>query len=81
MLQILGYVVQGLLCLVYMPLCFQLARYTAEAAARVYYDLTKDIDAGEVPDIAHAKVPAVATLFYNLPVRQRFTLEGFGHVL
>ena len=69
MLQILGYFVQGLICLIYMPLCFQLARFTAEAASRVYADLTKDIDAGEVPDIAHADVPAVATLFYNLPVR------------
>lgn len=69
MLQILGYLVQGLICLIYMPLCFQLARFTAEAASRVYADLTKDIDAGEVPDIAHADVPAVSTLFYNLPVR------------
>ena len=69
MLQTLAYFVQGLICLVYMPLCFQLARFTAEAASRVYADLTKDIDAGEVPDIAHADVPAVSTLFYNLPVR------------
>lgn len=69
MLQILAYFVQGLICLIYMPLCFQLARFTAEAASRVYADLTKDIDAGEVPDIAHAEVPAVSTLFYNLPVR------------
>lgn len=67
-LQVVGYFVQGLLCLIYMPLCFQLARYTSEAASRVYADLTKDIDAGEVPDIAHAPVPAVSTVFYNLPV-------------
>ncbi|KAL3150258.1 hypothetical protein ABBQ32_000110 [Trebouxia sp. C0010 RCD-2024] len=65
--QIVGYFAQGLLCLIYMPLCFQLARYTSEAASRVYADLTKDIDAGEVPDIAHAPVPAVSTVFYNLP--------------
>lgn len=70
-LQIVGYFAQGLLCLIYMPLCFQLARYTSEAASRVYADLTKDIDAGEVPDIAHAPVPAVSTVFYNLPVRKR----------
>lgn len=69
MLQILSYFIQGFICLIYMPLCFQLARFTAEAASRVYADLTQDIDAGEVPDIAHADVPAVSTLFYNLPVR------------
>lgn len=68
-LQIVGYFAQGLLCLIYMPLCFQLARYTSEAASRVYADLTKDIDAGEVPDISSHPVPAVSTVFYNLPVR------------
>ena len=67
-MQILGYFVQGLICLVYMPLCFQLARFTAEAAARVYLDLGKDIDAGQVPDIASAKVPPATRLFYMLPV-------------
>lgn len=68
LLQILAYFVQGLICVVYMPLCFQLARYTSEAASRVYADLAKDIDAGEVPDIAHASVPPATKLFYNLPV-------------
>lgn len=67
--QILGYFLQGLLCVVYMPLCFQLARFTSEAASRVYHDLGKDILAGEVPDIAHAKVPPATQLFYSLPVR------------
>ncbi len=68
MLQILGYFAQGLICLVYMPLCFQLARFTAEAASRVYADLAKDIDANQVPDIANAKVPAATRMFYSLPV-------------
>lgn len=68
LLQILGYFIQGLICVVYMPLCFQLARFTSEAASRVYADLGKDIDAGKVPDIAHAIVPPATKLFYNLPV-------------
>ena len=68
LLQLVGYFAQGLICLVYMPLCFQLARFTAEAASRVYADLAKDITAGHVPDIANANVPAVARLFYCLPV-------------
>lgn len=54
--------------MVYMPLCFQLARFTAEAAARVYFDLGKDIDAGQVPDIASAAVPPATRLYYLLPV-------------
>lgn len=68
LLQIAGYFVQGLICLAYMPLCFQLARFTAEAASRVYCDLAKDIAAGQVPDIAKANVPAVTRMFYSLPV-------------
>lgn len=68
LLQIAGYLVQGLICLVYMPLCFQLARFTAEAASRVYCDLAQDIAAGQVPDIANANVPAVTRMFYSLPV-------------
>ena len=68
LLQIAGYFVQGLICLVYMPLCFQLARFTAEAASQVYCDLAKDIAAGQVPDIANASVPAVTRMFYSLPV-------------
>ena len=68
LLQIAGYFVQGLICLVYMPLCFQLARFTSEAASRVYCDLAKDIAAGQVPDIADANVPAVTRMFYSLPV-------------
>ena len=65
-MQILGYFLQGLICLVYMPLCFQLSRFTDEAASRIYADLGKDIDAGEVPEIASAKVPAGTRLFYVL---------------
>lgn len=65
--QIAGYFVQGLICLVYMPLCFQLARFTAEAASRVYCDLAQDIAAAQVPDIANASVPAVTRMFYSLP--------------
>jgi len=68
LLQIAGYFVQGLICLVYMPLCFQLARFTAEAASRVYCDLAQDIAAAQVPDIANANVPAVTRMFYSLPV-------------
>ena len=68
LLQIAGYFVQGLICLVYMPLCFQLARFTAEAASRVYCDLAQDIAAAQVPDIANASVPAVTRMFYSLPV-------------
>ncbi len=64
LLQIAGYFVQGLICLVYMPLCFQLARFTAEAASRVYCDLAQDIAAAQVPDIANANVPAVTRMFY-----------------
>ena len=67
-MQIVGFFLQGLICLVYMPLCFQLSRYTNEAASRVYADLSKDIDAGEVPEIASATVPAGTRLFYALPV-------------
>ena len=70
LLQIAGYFVQGLICLVYMPLCFQLARFTAEAASRVYCDLAQDIAAAQVPDIANANVPAVTRMFYSLPVRK-----------
>ena len=75
-MQIIGYFAQGLICLVYMPLCFQIARFIDEAAARVYDDLAKDIDAGLVPEIASAKVPAVARLFYILPVRPSFQLHS-----
>ena len=60
---------QGLICVAYMPLCFQLARFTAEAASRVYADLGKDIDAGEVPDIASFPPAPATRLFYSLPVR------------
>lgn len=67
-LQLLALLPSALLCLVYMPLCFQLSRFTDEAASRVYADLGRDIDNGEVPDIASAKVPAVTQLFYVLPV-------------
>ena len=76
-MQILGYIAQGLICLVYMPLCFQIARFIDEAAARVYYDLAKDIDAGLVPEIASAKVPAATRLFYVLPVKLCFFLPSF----
>ena len=64
----MGYFVQASICLLYMPLCFELARFLAEAASRVYADVGKDIDSHQVPDIANAKVPAVAKLFYSLPV-------------
>ena len=74
LLQIAGYFVQGLICLVYMPLCFQLARFTAEAASQVYCDLAKDIAAGQVPDIADANVPAVTRMFYSLPVSKQHML-------
>ena len=63
-----GYLAQGLICLFYMPLCFQLARYTSEAASRVYADVIKDIDAKQIPDIASAAVPPATKLFYSLPV-------------
>ena len=75
-MQVVGYFAQGLICLVYMPLCFQIARFIDEAAARVYDDLAKDIDAGLVPEIASAKVPAATRLFYILPVR----LGSFLHL-
>ena len=65
----MGYWVQGLICVVYMPLCFQLARFTSEAASRVYADLGKDIEAGEVPDIASFSPAPATRLFYSLPVR------------
>ena len=66
-----------------MPLCFQLARFTSEAASRVYADLGKDIDAGHVPDIAHAQVPPATHLFYNLPVsyhQRQFCVEGLAYM-
>ena len=82
LLQLIGYLAQGLICLVYMPLCFQLARFTAEAASRVYADLAKDIADGHVPDIANANVPAVARLYYSLPVSQfSCILTKFGVLL
>ena len=53
------------MCLVYMPLCHEVARLTSEAAARLWLHAAAELDAGQMPLLATCGVPEVTQRFYG----------------
>ena len=53
------------MCLLYMPLCHEVARLTSEAAARLWLYAAAELDAGQMPLLAKCGVPEVTQRFYG----------------
>ena len=53
------------MCLLYMPLCHEVARLTSEAAARLWLYAAAELEAGQMPLLATIGVPELTQQFYG----------------
>ena len=53
------------MCLLYMPLCHEVARLTSEAAARLWLYTAAELEAGQMPLLATYGVPEPTKRFYG----------------
>ena len=53
------------MCLLYMPLCHEVARLTSEAAARLWLYAAAELEAGQMPLLATYGVPELTQRFYG----------------